>query len=557
MATPTNSGSNATPSPDLIFLQIPQATTCKPLQMMGFYSGSDGTVDLFATNVGVPQDADPPSTSSIRRNTFTNERRAIPTGATPQPTTPINERIVTGLSASVDLSYTWQEVNVPQGWYIINASIPSRSYFATSDLFYVFTGSDTSCVLSTTPTSSSTSSTAISTSSSTSVSTSSPSNTAGSAIVGSASSSTKVGTIAGVCIGAFAFVIIILTAWFLLYRKAKRTMASGGGNGNGGHGKPAKWNGLSSVDSRTAVVGGGKKAFPSPHYQTHSSSKATIPVNASQEMLGAEKNSTYSDPFGGPAVAMPVLHQQAAVRTKMGSRTYSASSSTSLGFGNGNEYAAAPARRPSVPDSVTGRRSIDSQNTYPPSPITPNGGGRNSTFTAASMSRSQSISTSHTHQTSALSNFNSNPSSTSHSPSSQGHLLHQSQPSISSLHPLAPPSQTTTQDAITPAAKQTNRQSVGPGGAKKRKPVPVYDPNEDTRSSPFTAGSSSSSPVSSSPLPPSSPSPDHAGHYAMRNQAGQDQSQHDLVHKSSFGPGGIEGKPLHYLIPDMPMPLKD
>jgi len=28
------------------------------------------------------------------------------------------------------------------------------------------------------------------------------------------------------------------------------------------------------------------------------------------------------------------------------------------------------------------------------------------------------------------------------------------------------------------------------------------------------------------------------------------------VHKSSFGPGGIEGKQVHYLIPDMPFPRK-
>jgi len=87
--------------------------------------------------------------------------------------------------------------------------------------------------------------------------------------------------------------------------------------------------------------------------------------------------------------------------------------------------------------------------------------------------------------------------------------------------------------------------------------VPAYDPSEDVPSSPFAL---SSSPVSPSALSPS-PTFDHGsvygGHYATRSQAGQDQSQHDLVHKSSFGPGGVEGKPLHYLIPDLPMPMKD
>jgi hypothetical protein len=49
-----------------------------------------------------------------------------------------------------------------------------------------------------------------------------------------------------------------------------------------------------------------------------------------------------------------------------------------------------------------------------------------------------------------------------------------------------------------------------------------------------------------------------SAHYATRSQLEQDPTQQRiLAHKSSFGPGGVEGKPLHYLIPDMPMPVRD
>jgi hypothetical protein len=65
-----------------------------------------------------------------------------------------------------------------------------------------------------------------------------------------------------------------------------------------------------------------------------------------------------------------------------------------------------------------------------------------------------------------------------------------------------------------------HRQSLG----KKRKPAPVYDPSEDE-------------PISSAlPLSPNT-----------------ELMFPELSHKSSFGPCGIEGKQLHYLIPDMPL----
>jgi hypothetical protein len=80
--------------------------------------------------------------------------------------------------------------------------------------------------------------------------------------------------------------------------------------------------------------------------------------------------------------------------------------------------------------------------------------------------------------------------------------------------------------------KQMHRQSIG----KKRKPAPVYDPSEDEPTTNISSSSSSS--TTSSPI---FAFPHHNTEFP------------ELSHKSSFGPGGIEGKPLHYLIPDMPM----
>jgi hypothetical protein len=120
-----------------------------------------------------------------------------------------------------------------------------------------------------------------------------------------------------------------------------------------------------------------------------------------------------------------------------------------------------------------------------------------------------------------------------------------------------------TTSPIDAATKQANRQSLG----RKRKPVPAYDPNHDP-SSPVPPTAFHAPPVPSPSLYSSDPSPSPepstvnqsangggGAHYATRSQLGQDQSVPDLTHKSSFGPGGAEG-PLHYLIPDMPMPLR-
>lgn len=112
----------------------------------------------------------------------------------------------------------------------------------------------------------------------------------------------------------------------------------------------------------------------------------------------------------------------------------------------------------------------------------------------------------------------------SHSMSTTGTHHSLSNTSAISSPPLPPPSSNLN------ASKQMHRESMG-GIGKKRKPAPVYDPSEDE-------------PLSSTSAIFSIPALQHSK---------SELSFPELSHKNSFGPGGIEGKPLHYLIPDMPV----
>ncbi|PPQ88537.1 hypothetical protein CVT25_009918 [Psilocybe cyanescens] len=509
--------------PNLVFQGV-QPITCEPLVISWVSNGFQNPIDLTVSNNNVAQDGPVPpltsSTSSRRPNTFSNDRRALPTGVN-DPIPSVNAQIAQGVDPN-SLSYTWPSVNVSQGWYVFEANIPDQDFTSTSSPIFVHKGDDTSCLVSTT-TSSTTSS-----ASSTGSALSSPSSTTSDLPIVGASSHTSVGTIVGVSVAAVALIGMVLTAWLCLLRRGRKAGVLGGGQAASG-----RWNGLSSVDSRALT-----NNKPSSRHQGRGGSVGTIPVGGSEEAVGAEKTSVYSkNPFEGSGVALstlPVLQQQQTTRTKIASRSYSASSSTSNVFSTNEYVSAPPGRRPSVQDSI-GRRSIDSSNTYPPtSPTSPHGRSSSQFTPATSLSRSQSM---NTHQASP------SQSTTSHA------LLYQSQqPSAPSPTPQSDPSSPVSPSSD--ATKQARRQSIG---GRKRKPVPAYDPSEE----PISPS------LAPSPIPPPSPSPDHhmnassGNHYTRRNHAGQDSSQPQLVHKSSFGPGGVEGKPLHYLIPDMPMPVQD
>ncbi|KDR68363.1 hypothetical protein GALMADRAFT_215809 [Galerina marginata CBS 339.88] len=540
MASPTTSSiPSIIPTPILVFQNVPQPITCKPVNITWFYTGPQNPFTLVATNLGVSQDDPaPPLTSSSSKHfsltdsdgdTDGDRRRAIPTGAN-NPMSIVTVPIASNVDPTSS-GYSWPSVNIPQGWYMINATMNAEEYSCVSPPFFVHNGTDTSCI----------SEIVIpSTSSSPTATPSSPASTGAVPVGGS--SKLNLGAIVGVSVGAVVLVSFVLGAWLCLNRKAR----PGGVLGNG---RSNRWNGLSSVDSR-ALTSSNAKHYPSARRQTRSESIGTIPISPSEEAVGAEKNSIYGKsndhygPLDGPGVslaAMPVLQHQSP-RSKAGSRTYSASSLNSNGFPS-NEFATPPVRRPSVPDSMIGRRSIDSSNTYPPtSPVSPHGGRSPNQFTAANMSRSSHSSTSATQQTSTIAQT---------TPSQSTHGLVQQYRPAPSPSPQPDPGSPTSD-----ATKQANRHSLG---GRKRKPVPAYDPSREPTSPSLPRAMATPSPIPPSP----SPGPDQVNatttgaHYATRNHAGQDNSLPELAHKSSFGPGGIEGKPLHYLIPDMPMSSKD
>lgn len=497
-----------------------QFTTCQPFNITWSYDGPFTLLSLMVTNNNVQQLPAPTPTRPVPQltNSGTNVARAIPGGAT-TPFLIQNVPLATNVPP-YSASFLWSSVNVPQGWYVVNATIDS--YSAQSFPFFVLNGTDLSCLFSSTSTTSmsvSTTSMQSPSSSANSSSTVTPPVTVG----GSSTSSTHfVGAIVGITIGAVALLSLALGAWFWLYRKRRISATKVGPSHNS-----RRWNGLSSVDSRGGLMGATSRP-------PRASSIGTLPMSPSNDAVATEKASIKHgepSPFADGArgavalAALPVLdHDAAAKHTQAGlARSYSSASSVS----NGAATYDAPGRRPSVADS------LDSMGYPPASPAT------GVYLPAPPLSRSHSVGTSTNYHT----DFVGSPSTSSHA----GLMTPDSVPGS----PLDTGSPASASDTAAVHAKR-NRRSLG--GAK-RKPVPAYNTEAEYGARLGLASTGSSS--APSPVPPPSPVPDHAPHYVTRSQAGHDVSQHDLVDKNSFGPGGIEGKQLHYLMPDPPMAPRD
>lgn len=463
-----------------------QPSTCQAVDLYWFYAGSQGTINLYATNVGVPQPN--PSISS-------------PTVISAPPSATRNITVTLGININTSTSvFRWSPVNVPQGWYILNVSLPAQSLNTESDPFYVHTGNDTSCISSFLTSASSLNTPAPKP-------TSSILPTASTVATVSQSTALSIGTVIGATFGLAIVIGAILMTYIWCKRgrssKTKRRHAKGG--------YPNRWKELGSADSRGAL----RDSQPRPYHQPSNNSMGTaIHSTQSDEGTGAEKSSMHSK-LESSALSceedvalstLPVLtHQSSRSRTFAVDRPQSLSSSTTLGLSS-QGHSAMPERVPPVRDATSKRRSLDSV-AYPPSrsPLSP-------TANSSPPNRDQRAFVqipSTRHQDSRLS--------------------------------LQPGSQTTLD-----AEKQANRQSFG----RKRKPVPVYDGEEPTL--PSVPPNLPTSPVSQSSTPleaifSSSPSP---GHYVTRHQSVQESGHSDQMHKGNLGPGD---KQLHYLIPDMPM----
>ncbi|KAF8590479.1 hypothetical protein K439DRAFT_91959 [Ramaria rubella] len=149
IASPTHSSvvpSSTHSSPVITFLAPSNATTCMPVtfQWHVLSPSTNITMDMYLqiTNNGVPQAApsnsSPPSVTSV----------ATQPGRRQLPTFEIS-RDITNQTAMSTGSFNWSAVNVPPGWYILEASpIPTNGGepVTLSARFFIMEGSNTTCV---------------------------------------------------------------------------------------------------------------------------------------------------------------------------------------------------------------------------------------------------------------------------------------------------------------------------------------------------------------------------------------------------------------------------
>ncbi|TRM60354.1 hypothetical protein BD626DRAFT_505070 [Schizophyllum amplum] len=231
------STTSTTLSPTFIFSAVDDMNSCEPATIDWIYAGPDADVRLEISSIDVTQSSAPASTT-MRQTTSRSLHLTITDGTVTQPQRRQATGIITSQAASAtgaggltslistsipssDRTYRWSSVSVPQGWYRLNASIPSRNYVArTSANFFVRNGTDTSCLVGSGASNSATSPQSNSATSPTS----SSSSTAVAIGAISSNNSVDAGTIAGAVIGAVAGLALLagVLVWFLRRRKRPR-----------------------------------------------------------------------------------------------------------------------------------------------------------------------------------------------------------------------------------------------------------------------------------------------------------------------------------------------
>jgi hypothetical protein len=251
-ATPASSttSSSASPSatPAFVFTPPGEMFTCGLSPIRWQYTGPSASLSINITNINITQQAplsssastSPTSTSSGTTSTSVSvvrrgvKRQYSGYGGSYFPS--INEPVGSGLDPTT-LNYTWQGVNVPQGWYQLLATVQGVLQNSSSQ-FFVQNGTNVGCIPQF-AVSSSTSRVPVSTSSSPSQS----------AVVAASSGHSHAGAIAGGVIGGIAFFAAALVAflfWFLRRRRSR-----GAGNNNNGR----RWSAMALKRSRHASEG--------------------------------------------------------------------------------------------------------------------------------------------------------------------------------------------------------------------------------------------------------------------------------------------------------------
>ena len=519
----------ATPSSTAVpqsftFANVPYPTACQAATFNWTYYGPQETFELAVSSSIAPHTDYP---SSRKRQGQTNQLViAFHVDATAQ-------------------TWTWSPVTLPSGWYSLEAI--GDDWTATSPQFFVFNGTDTSCLYST-----STSSSGSATSTGTSTATSGTSSISSSGTVlpvtSASGGGSRAGAIAGGVIGGVVIIVAAVAA-YLYFGLCRRTPTRSRRRAIDGHGpgQLGKWGGLSSLDSGmdapvAAARPGLVMAIPSKQRgKTESTGAILTPLSStahghpsasrgtSDEDLGAEKTVPYTKGFEYVETVQPLAY--------------------------------ANRRRSSASTSGAGLSPIAE-----PLP------------SAGSYGRSRARSSSQSHRAMALAKLDGNDPVPSSSPRTRSPTVpRRSIDSPSLVMPASPPHD------VSPM----NRTSSGGGpGVRRaaRKPVPQLDASELSMpptptsfipSASVSRGQSVSSTVTYASTSPLTSGPGLA--HPMYRHDSQSQSsgtlraplgparQHsredleaaglelpDLNHKSSFG-----DRPVHYLIPDMPPPPRN
>ncbi|KAJ7931314.1 hypothetical protein B0H13DRAFT_1959882 [Mycena leptocephala] len=500
----TASAVSALVTPALAFNKIPEMTTCSPALITWMYSPvtSDDPLELtlFITNAGVAQISAPASTAT---GTFTpNVARAVERRDT------VTYQITSVPINPASRMFIWSSVNVTEGWYAMIGTIPLANFNQQSTPFYVENGVDVSCI-----------------SSSSSSSPSSPSRPNPRQVALHLVGIPRLplgepGAIAGGVIGGLAVVAAAIAAYFYL-RYASASTASGASPNR------APANGPVSVPQT-----------PKPRLTRR------IPVC----WVASGRHHSQSDSIG------PMLSHDSDVyvigtvgidsRPSRIHDTREEEDEVNSYFSPSQEKISSPSHGSPIrsPFSESGHGHEDA---VPLDFITP--------LPGTGVTRNSSTSTS-SYMNNNFSRPRSHPSSPySGSPTTaEGPFSDNAQNNTASSlgnYPPTPspafPSGTSQTISEAPPRRGSAGEPIGaPTRRTPRKPVPQYNPTDPSLvSPPFTPQS----------LPAVYDS-DSSREGSLRDGRLGPQDLPKLNHKASFG---AEGRPVHYLIPDMPPPPRE
>lgn len=509
--------------PQLSFDTIGNLTTCEPRTIRWFYAGPPISMTLSVTNIGVTQIHLPPAPSSTATTSPTASTTPRSLESRQLRAAVVDMEISSSVNPS-SLTFQWPSVNITSGSYQLRASIPSQGFRQMSGVFHVLRGPNTSCL--NVPASHTSSTTPhdqpVPTSSQAPGSDSSP--------VSGVASSNPVNTsmIVGIVLGAIALILLGIAVYFYLRNRKRRNLSNGGGGG--ATNKDAKnWNALNSTDSRAHMLNMGATS-DTPDRSRRLSSAQTQRRNYSQSSSIGPTEETVVGGFSEEKLG-EYYNRKMSIASDDDSHAMALASLPSLSHHHQQRQQQhfPPIEQPTRP--------------YPdPAVVAANIARRKSTDRKPrSTTRHPDIDIDSTvNPTAPPSSFTTTPSDLSHSFSTSP---------TASPDPASPSSP--------PHARRTNRQSLG----RKRKPVPAYDessvPTSPIPSSPMASESHlshSAAHVEMDVLHHSASLQTHhapssaGGHYSTRSRPGTGDSN-DLLHKTSFG---MDGKQVHYLMPDLP-----